>query len=307
MRETSRSGRSGNSSELNSGESGRSCSSDGGRDPLGAGHRVRAPAGEAGRGQGVEHGTGVADQELLYRQRPGAVQRIDVDLDDGLAGRVDQRRDLVDRVQRAQPGPHRDEQVRLADQCVGAFPPPLTEHAAAQGVGLGVGSLAALGGDHRRVGRVGEGQQAVVGPAHPHAVAGDDDGPLRLADRLGRVGDRGRVRRRGQFLDVPVGVVDARERVGSHAALEGGRVIDHGDRPGVPGQRVLDGQLGLLDGLGRVVADEHRLADRLERRDRVVHAVLAGAGMVVAVVAHPAAVEHLGQDHHAASCRAATR
>ena len=59
----------------------------------------KAPAGDVTPegiplGQRVEYGTGVADQELLNRQRPGAVQRIDVDLDDGLAGRVDQRRDV---------------------------------------------------------------------------------------------------------------------------------------------------------------------------------------------------------------------
>ena len=64
---------------------------------------------------------------------------------------------------------------------------------------------------------------------------------------------------RGRGRQVGIGGVDPRHRRRTDPPLQRAAVVDDRDRPGLPGQGMFEGQLGVLDGLSRAVADHHPL------------------------------------------------
>ena len=68
------------------------------------------------------------------------------------------------------------------------------------------------------------------------------------------------------------------------------------DRARLPGEGVLEGQLGVLDGLGGLVADHHPLGHAAERAAGVPGAVVARPALIGGVVGQRRTVGHLGED-----------
>ena len=127
---------------------------------LGAPGRRRTRAGATGAAHGgaqpVEHDAGVADEDVVGRERPRRVERLDVDLDQRLAGRVEEVDVLVGGVVGAELGADREHDVGAADDLVGARPAERAHHAGGERIGLVEHALAAGRGDDRDVEGAGE-------------------------------------------------------------------------------------------------------------------------------------------------------
>ncbi len=203
---------------------------------------------------------------------------------------------LVGRVVRGELGADGEHDVGAADDLVGARPPERPDDAGGERVGLVEHALAAGGGGDRDV--EGPGQLGELGPRLPdvHAVAGDDHRARRTVEGGHRAGEGRRVDGVGWPRQVGRRRVDARRRIGSHPAAQGARVEDHRDRARLTGEGVLEGELDVLHGLGRVVADHHPLRDAGQRAAGIPRAVVTGAALVRRVVRQRGAVAHLGED-----------
>ena len=244
----------------------------------------------------------VAEHRLGDRERPGGVARLDVDLDDRLALRIEQRAVLERGVGRAELGADRQDEVGLGHHGVGGLQPERPEDAERERVGVREDALAGGGRGDRRAEVLGEGAELGAGARDPHAVAGHDqrslgggehpDGALHLG------GGRGLARLVLARREVRGRLVQARRRVRTDRRAERGAVVEHGDRPAVAGQGVLDGELGLLDGLAGLTGDEDLLGVAGDRAPRVPGAVVGGAGLVRAVMGERRIVAQVREDQH---------
>ena len=175
-----------------------------------------------------------------------------VDLDHGLAGRVQQGPVLVEGVARPQLRSDRQHHVGSSDDVVGGSTTRTVRSPRRHGVGLGEHALSARRGGDRRVYRLGQAGQAGLGPGQADPVAGHDHRARRPA----------RTRRRrssASWSTLRWGQRQVGARWGRCAApmsgrpgLQGAAVVDDRNRPRLSGQGVFQGELGVLDGLRRV-------------------------------------------------------
>ncbi len=190
----------------------------------------------------------------------------------------------------------REHDVGGADDLVGARPAERAHHAGGERIGLVEHALAAGRGGDRDV--EGPGQLGELRPrlADAHPVAGDDHRAGRAVEGGHRAGECRRVDGVGRTGQVGGGRVDARRGLRSDLAAQGAGVEDHRHRPRLTREGVLEGQLHVLHGLRRVVADHHPLRHAGQCAAGVPRAVVGGAALVRRVVRERPAVAHLGED-----------
>src|SRR5215218_7716509 len=105
--------------------------------------------------------------------------RFDVDLDNGLAPRVQELVVLERRVGRAKLGPYGQDQVGFRDDRVRRLQAERPEDTQRERVGLGEDALARRGRHDRRAKLLGEGLKLGAGTGDADAVAGHDQWPRR--------------------------------------------------------------------------------------------------------------------------------
>ncbi len=188
--------------------------------------------------------------------------RLDIDLDKGLPAGVEQFPVGPGRIAGAELRPDHQHHVGLAKRRIGDRRPERAEDAERQRMRLGKRALPGRRRRHRHPCRLGERLELVVALRNAHAVAGNDDRPLGLEDRISRRGEPTPAsaggRRRGQ--------VEPRRKqagigVGGNVACE--RVVAEQDHhgPRLPGHRVLDRELRRDHRLERLLGLHDLLGD----------------------------------------------
>ncbi len=235
---------------------------------------------------------------MLGRIVPGRVARLDVDLDKGLAGGIEQCPVFPSRVARRQFGADHHHQIGLGHASIPGLGAEGAEHAEGERVGLGEAALACGRRRHRDSGGLGQPAQLVIGLGDAHAVAGDQHRLLRREDRPGgRLDARGVCGRR-RWRKVVARWVEYRLRVGPDRAGERVMGVEHGDRTRLSGERMFDRELCRLHRTDRVVRLHDVLGDAAEGAPRVPAPPIPGRLLVGRMQGEPRRVAEIGQQQH---------
>ena len=240
----------------------------------------------------------VAEHDVFGRVIPRRVARLDVDLHEILAGRIEELCVLPGGVARPELRADDEHEIGVAEASIRRGGAERAEHAKRQGMGFREGALAGGGRRDRQTGRLGERAQFFIGLGNADAVAGDDDRPLGGEKLVGDGGDLRRIGRRRRCGQIEPGRVKDRLRVGRDIAGQCVVAEEDRDGAGLARHRMLDRELRRLHRGGRLLRLHDLLGDAAEGAAGVPAAPIAGRLLIGRVQGKPRGVAEIGQQQH---------